>query len=650
MRRSSGTAAALALLLAAASSSLRLSARQTSQTPLQPQGAITGIVYDAVTGQPVPAATVTLAHVDTNVVAAPRSITDSQGRFVFRYLEPAADYYLGARRFGYEYTRYGWSGPDQTLATSDIARIALTKDQWISDIRIPLWRPGSISGRVLDEHQEPLVGVAVRAFSQQIVSGHEELVAGDIVTTDDRGVYRISIRKPAKYVVAVLSVQSTVLQTTAEAQATLAIGQLATGGIGGGRGTSVSMPAVNVDSTHRLVVTNFITPPPPSTERPRAYQATFYPGVTSAGDATAIDVTYGSDRTSIDIHVRPVPAVRVSGRLVMPGGEPPPALLLRLLPVGMERLGFGAEAATTQVEKDGTFVFLNVPPGSYTLLAQASVMDFTTGDESTRFPDAPGFPAGGISVGSVNGAPGMGYLARNGAPSTVYGRESVAVGSDPVAEVVVQMRRTATVSGRLVFPEGLVLPDGLSLSVSVEPATGDPSLGQPRGTVDLKQPDRPFTIPGLLGGVYLFSGVASNNPTLLGSLRVATVTWQNRDVRYAGLDASAGENIRDVVVTLTDKKITLSGTVTNRSGPSASIVVAYPVDRAQWTNFGWNPRNFATARSSPTGAFRLEYLSAGEYYLVAVDPVYSNAWVDPRFLAAAAPLASRITLNWGDVR
>src|SRR5204863_10011975 len=112
------------------------------------------------------------------------------------------------------------------LATADIARIAVAQDQWVDGIRIPLWRAGSISGRVTDERGEPLVGVAVRVFSLAIVSGQQQLVAGDIATTDDLGMYRIGSLKPGKYSVAVLSVQSTCLQSTREAPATLAVGQL----------------------------------------------------------------------------------------------------------------------------------------------------------------------------------------------------------------------------------------------------------------------------------------------------------------------------------------------------------------------------------------------------------------------------------------
>ena len=99
-------------------------------------------------------------------------VTDSRGRFVFRDLPESANYYLGARRFGYSYTRYGWTAPNGPLTIRDISRIVLRANQSIDNINIPLWRLASIAGRVVDERNEPLVGVAVHAFSTATIEGN----------------------------------------------------------------------------------------------------------------------------------------------------------------------------------------------------------------------------------------------------------------------------------------------------------------------------------------------------------------------------------------------------------------------------------------------------------------------------------------------
>ena len=179
------------------------------------------------------------------------------------------------------------------------------------------------------------------------------------------------------------------------------IGQLATGGIGGGRGTTVSMPSIDVDGKHRLVITNFATPPPPSGPQARAYQTTFYPGAVAMADATSIDISYGSSRTGIDIQLRPVPAVRVSGRLTTDSGEAPPQLLLRLMPAGEERLGF-VQRPRRQRSIPTARLCSSMSRRASTLMAQAAVMDFTTGSTSRRL--CSGLPTGGIGVGSVAAA------------------------------------------------------------------------------------------------------------------------------------------------------------------------------------------------------------------------------------------------------
>jgi Carboxypeptidase regulatory-like domain len=592
---------------------------------------------DAVTGRPVVGAVVSLGDLDDRLNVVPRMVTDARGRFVFRQLKPSKGYYLGARRFGYAYTRYGWTAPGQSLTIADIARIAVSEGQWRSNISIPLWRLGAINGRVVDERGEPVVGVAVRAFTTRRISGQPQLVAGPIATTDDRGVYRIQDLDPGRYVVAVLSVQSTVLATTVEAPIARPIGELATGGIGAGRGTTVSAPGIDVDGRHRLVMTNFATPPPPSGDQTRAYPALFHPAARTVTDALPIEIAYGDNRTGVYFQLQPMPAVRVSGRLVAPPGSMP-GLLLRLMPVGSERLGFGSEAATTTVDRDGTFTFLNVPEGNYTLIAQASVMDFTTGNTSTRFPDAPGFPAGGIAVGGVNSAPGLSYLARRGQPVPLWGRATISVGQRDIDDFVVQLQTAVTVRGRIVLEKDTKTESRLLLTA--DPVDGDPSLGQPTGTGTASNDSSfSFTIDGLMTGRYHLRS--------FNGLGVMSIMVGGKDVRDIGIDASAGRDIDDVVITLTDRHAEIRGTVHGRPGAVAAVIV-FPVERQQWTNYGWSPARFRTTRADSNGAFTLTRLPEGEYFLVAVNPAQIDAWTDPQFLATASTGATRVTLAWGD--
>lgn len=601
--------------------------------------AISGLVVDATTGQPVGGATVSLGRLDGGTIPTPpRVVTDSRGRFVYAGLEPGNDYYLGARGAGYEYTRYGWTAPGQTLAINDIHRITLAAGQWVSDVKIPLWRLPVIGGRVVDERGEPVVGVAIRAFSQQSIAGHRQLVGSSIVTTDDRGVYRLTDLAPGDYVVAVLSVQSTVLASTPEGRILRAVGELQTGGIGAGGPAAIAGPGLDLDGRHRLAVTNFATPPPPSSTQPRAYPAQFYPGASTFGDATMLELSYRETQLGIDFQLRPVPAVRVSGRIE---GPPSPGMLLRLLPAGSEGLGFGSEAATTILSEDGGFTFFNVPAGQYTLIAQSAVMDFTTGSPSARLPTTPGYPAGGAGVGSRNGTPGLSYLSYYGSRAPSWGRMPIAVGNSDLDGVVLAMHPVGKVSGRIVPAEGVTIPPNARIRVSAEPANGDPSLGLASGTVRLEKGVFTFTVEGLLGGTYLIAAE--------GGFTTASVVTGGRDVTSTGVDAAAAPEINDVVITVTDKRQEIRGTVSGAPGRTAGVI-AFPVDPALWANFGWDAHRFRTTRAGSSGTFTVRPYAAGEYFLIAIDATKLDSWTDPKFLAAAAPLATRVVLAWGETK
>jgi hypothetical protein len=284
--------------------------------------------------------------------------------------------------------------------TDDIVTIAVAADQWVSNLQISLWRLGSITGRVIDERGEPVVGVAVRGFCTAWVAGHLQFVGTNVVSTDDRGEYRLANLMPGKYAVSVLSVQSTVLDSTPEGEQRRAVGELARGG------SNPGLPAVDVDGTHRLAISNFATPPPPSSTAPRAYAAQFYPHTSSMSNAELVEIPYGGSRRGVDFQLQPVPAVKVSGRVE---GADASAMLLRLLPAGSEQLGAGSEAATTIVERDGSFTFLNVPSGNTRCWPRPSSESSRAATARSCFPTRREFPLSWDRVGAGTTLPGLAY-------------------------------------------------------------------------------------------------------------------------------------------------------------------------------------------------------------------------------------------------
>lgn len=614
-------------------------AARRSQDPAPAVGGITGVVVDAVTGAVVVGARVTIRQAELIGGPARRVLTDSKGRFAFA-VPPAKDYFLDANRFGYAATRYGWTEPGGSLSVEALRRIPVTAGQLVTDITVPLWRLGTISGRVLDEHSEPMVGVVVRAFTVANIAGLPQPVAAALATTDDRGVYRLPDISPGRYIVGVLSVQSTVLSSTPEGPQLRPIGELASGGIGAGRGAVITSPTIDVDGDHRLALSNFATPPPPNHGDARAYPAMYYPAATSPADAIPFEIKYGDSRTGVDFQMQPVRAVRVSGRIDA-GAMPIPRFLLRLMPKGSEQLGFGAEVATTQVEANGAFTFLNVPGGDYTLMAQGTVMDFYATDQDARLPDAPGFPAGGISVGSKPAAPTLNYLVRSGSAETAWGRMPLSVGGSNIDNLVFPLHPAAKIRGHVHFADGVKVPTAGFL-LFAQPANGDPSLGNPSTRTAQNDPTFAFELPGLLPGTYLL------DPLSFGGMAPLSVMWDGRDVKDTGFDASQGRDFDDVVVTLSNNLAEVTGVVSDIHGPAVGAVLVFPAERERWSNYGWTPLRLQSVPAAADGTYRARRLPEGDYLMIAVSPSKGHEWVNQRFLAAAAPLAKRVSVRWGE--
>jgi hypothetical protein len=122
----------------------------------------------------------------------------------------------------------------------------------------------------------------------------------------------------------------------------------------------------------------------------------------------------------------------------------------------------------------------------------------------------------------------------------------------------------------------------------------------------------------------------------------ALVTGASIDVDAVDLD--------DLVVTVTDQVSTLVGDVRTPHEEAAAdgAVIAFPVEREAWTNYGLTSSRIKAVRISTAGRYRLEQLPAGDYYVVAVPMVHISRWLDPSLLARLSSVAVRVTLAWGE--
>jgi len=585
-------------------------------------GAISGAVTDALTGRPVADAIVSLAPEGVRAIDARRQLTDGQGRFVFTELAADRGYALTVARAGYFDGAFGRiEAPSPHLTP-----IALADGQWFDIAQVRLWRPASISGTVLDEGGQPVAGVFVRLLSQRTIGGRSTFVGGPFGLTDDGGRYRLSHLPPGRYSVMVPSSVSSIRVAGSAAPAGLSVGRAG----------------------------HYPMPPSFDRGRARAYPVTFHGGATTASSAATIDLEPGAARSGVDVVLQAVAAVRVSGTVQ----APPVALtnlVLRLLPGGLEELGLGSECATALVGADGRFTFLQVPAGEYVLDAPLSVngyrMQGPEGDFSygVRPPRPPGMPAGGSITGPV-AAPFGTMLERIRMPGAIwFARVPIAVEANRSEDVtvVVPLSRAASMRGRIVVeadPNSDVQSAPASV-LTLETATGSARHGSMITT----------RVAGMSGDEFAFDGILPGRYVL----RTSSSTWSLRSVTIAGRDHddmpvefSAGQSITDVVVTVTNAVQTVFGTVRAASNVSSSgaAVIVFPVAREQWTGYGLAPRRIRSVRTSTTGTYTVSGLPAGDYFIVAVAPAHSDAWLDPDFLDRASRTATRVTIAWSGQR
>src|SRR5258706_45462 len=138
---------------------------------------ISGRVVADDTGDPIVNARVTLVITGPG---APVVLTDHEGRFTLT--APSTRVTIAANKSGYSRHDGTANATDQTI-----------------DIRLP--RGAAISGRILDEFGDPLVGVRV---SLEKASTQSDGFSGEAVTTtDDRGDYRLGSLQAGTFYVAV---------------------------------------------------------------------------------------------------------------------------------------------------------------------------------------------------------------------------------------------------------------------------------------------------------------------------------------------------------------------------------------------------------------------------------------------------------------
>jgi hypothetical protein len=591
-------------------------------------GAITGIVVDGTTDAPIADAVVYLSAPGTGPAGQPpRQLTDARGRFAFTHVPAGDSYTIAASKAGY--LTLGFGPPE---AAADKRRVlSLAEGEWLSAIRVALWRPGVVGGTVRDEAGEPVVGAQVRLVSRIHVAGHSYLAAGPLTHTNDLGQYRFAGVAPGAYVVLVPSVQTVVPASlpVRPQPATAAADQL-----------------LAIDSQVLIALTTGPIPPPVDGQL-LVYPPTFSGGRALA-EATTIEVGPGDEHAAADVRLQPVATGSVTGQVI----APPDAmgnLFVRLVPEGLEDLA-QSEAAITRPEPDGRFTFPGVPAGTYVVDVPISLNEYAVADVgpggllSSGRPSSPLISGSSGSSDSVDvGPPGTSFVSRRYGNPTYHGRTIVTVAEGTATDVSLTLQPIGAISGHVAFEttrSDTILPT--FVSVSPIPADGSPRLPRSNTRAPTRAPDWPVHQEGLGLGAYVIR-VNATQPWIVKSIMSG-----GRDYADTPIDMAAQPTLTDVVITLTDAAATLSGTVRSDTAPAADAgVLIFPVDRDGWTNYGTHPRRIRTVSVAPDGRYRVGLLPAGDYFVVAIGASDFTAWQEPEYLAQAAARATRVSLAWG---
>jgi hypothetical protein len=513
------------------------------------------------------------------------TVTDDAGRFAFGDL-PAGRFTITASKGGYPPVSYGATRPYRTGSG-----ILLKEGQQVSNIVLTLPKGAVMTGTVFDDRGQPMPAVPVMAWEViTSLSGERTLAfaanAGNGVTTDDRGVYRVYGLPPGEYTMGTawfFSSSGSDVRVPTDAEIRDAFQAAAQPG-----------PANSQRSTPA-------TPPPPA---PRySYTPVFYPDSTDPLTAMTVALAPSEERAGIDIHMQFRAMSRIEGTVVGADGSPQRAQMQLVRRNRVEALNSTRVWGTSP---DGTFTTGSIGPGDYTVMAE------------------------------VTGTPGS---------AAFWAMTDVTLsGPDPV-NLTLRLQPSMTVSGKLVFEGTLPPPPDLTRALIYLFTVGT----GPRSNSMLTTTDAAGNIsisPVTPGRYRAIANVPNTAAPGAPAWSLRSVTIGGRDVTDLPIDIAPGD-APSIVATFTDQVSEISGRLLSAAGQPMTdyYVVVLPADKQYWLP---QTRRVASARPDANGRYIFRGLPAGEYRLAATTDLLPRDLSDLNALAQLSAQAASITLALGE--
>ena len=474
---------------------------------------ITGRLFDATTGQPIGGALIVLrdlASRDQRMVN-----TDAAGVFVIANL-PAAAYSLHASALGYVGRAHG-----QRHLFEDGTPLALQAGETRRQVDVALLPGGAIAGRVTRGGQ-PVGMTDVEALRPRLENDARMLVSVGSAETDEQGQFRIAGLPPGHYYVAAFDPED----------------------------------AGTPDAQGRM-----------------SWTQTFYPGAATPAAAERLRLVAGGSLSDVDVSLLPVTRVTVRGRLVNPANSELASGSVNMSPESEEGLGLGTTRAAV-VRPDGTFEFLNVPPGAYRLRGSARTV-------------RPG-PA-------------------------LFASFRLMVGDRDISNAVLSLNPGASLFGQVEIADSAGTPPPVlaELWVSAPPADGTTGSGLTRSRVAA---DGNFSL-ATPEGTRVIRLEALPAPWALDA-----VLYQGRDVIDVPFELRSGERRERIRLVLTDRASRIVGFTRDEDGNAVAdrAIVALPVNPAFWHA---GNRHVRVTYPDPSGRYEIIGLPAGGYRVAAVAGV-----------------------------
>jgi hypothetical protein len=556
---------------------------------------IEGIVSNAVTGEPLAQAQITVVRsggsLESAAVNPVSAMSDANGKFRLPDLPPGTYRLFGVRN-GFSSQEYG-----QRSRGGIGTQLTVAKGEVLKNILFRLVPAATLTGRITDAAGQPLALAGVTLLrSTYDEHGRRQLIPAKSAQSDDRGEYRLFWIPAGHYFLSAVPAPS-----VADSIAGMEIG-FDVRFSGAPRPDSSDLVAGVIRNQAVVSLSSALT---------------YYPSTVDVSRAVPIDVRPGDELAALDIRMDPQPMFRIRGHVFDEKGRPARSANIG---IGPRTPNGGTSKNATYTPATGLFEIRDVVAGSYLLSAMSGDMAGLMMVAIAELSD-PDHPL----------TPQVRSLAAN-APTPLSAHQFIEVSSD-IDDAVLRFTSGFPINGQLTV-SGMAsvqeLAGAARLRVGLE-STAD-------GIADLILPatvsaNGEFTIKGLAPGSYrVYLDLPAN--VYIKSARLGTADVLDGSVT---ISEPVAETLR---IEISPNTGTIEGSVRDaESKPLESIQTVLIPDKRERHDL------YKTATSEPGGRVVFHGVPPGSYKLFAWEDLEANAWYDPVTLMKYEAQGKTITVS-----